>query len=87
MEILGIIFLATLVEGMINYIFGDKNNTFYLKYMALILGVVLAIIYKVDILAMAGLVTEVSFVNYILSGMIIGRGSNYVNDLISTIRG
>lgn len=90
MEIVGILFLATLIEGMITYIFGDKENRTdnrnYLKYVSLGLGVALAIIYKVDILAMAGLVTGNPIINYVLSGMIIGRGSNYVNDLIGTIR-
>ena len=87
-NILGIVFLATFVEGLIEYLFAkDGVSQPVLKYAALLIGVILAIAYKVDILAMIGLVTTVPFIGYVISGIIIGRGSNYVNDVFTMIRG
>ena len=86
MEILGIVFLATFVEGMITYFKGTNTNSMpILKYVALALGIVVAIGYNIDIPAMAGVVTGYPLVSNIVSGIIIGRGSNYVNDILKTI--
>ncbi len=86
MEIaLSIIFLATFTEGLIEYIAGKaKKSRPYIKYVALAIGVALAIAYKVDIPGMVGLTTPYLLANYIVSGIIIGRGSNYVHDVLST---
>ncbi len=87
-DILGILFLATLLEGFIAYLFGEgqgeKRN--YLKYVALVFGTIMAVSYKIDIPAMVGLTSPYPFVSFILSGLVIGRGSNYVNDLIGSFR-
>lgn len=87
--ILGIIFLATFVEGLINYITGDSDGVprVVLKYAALVVGVLAAIAYQVDIPTMAGLATAWPVANYIVSGIIIGRGSNYVHDVLGSLRG
>lgn len=88
MEIVaGIFLLAFFVEGLVEYLFGKENGSQpALKYVALALGVGLAIAYNVDILAMAGLVSPVPLIGNIVSGIIIGRGSNYVNDFVSKLR-
>lgn len=90
--IAGIFLLATLIEGLISYIFGStgevgvQSGRSYVKYISLALGIGAAIAYRVDIPAMVGLVSPLPFVSYIVSGLIIGRGSNYLNDIISTFR-
>jgi hypothetical protein len=58
----------------------------YTHFLALAMGVGLAIAYHVDIPTMFGLTTNYGIVNYIVSGIAIGRGSNYLNDLISSVR-
>jgi len=84
----GILLLAALVEGFVQYTFGDSERARpYLKYVAGLLGIAAAIVYKVDIPSMFGLATDYGIANYIVSGIIIGRGSNYVNDIIGSIRG
>lgn len=87
MNILGITFLAVFLEGTITYLFGKSTNGArnWIKYISLLAGVALAIAYKVDIPSMAGL-AGVALINYIVSGIVIGRGSNYVNDLITSIK-
>lgn len=101
MDIFALIFLSTFVEGFVEYVFNvatgsiDNENINpnlakrlkpYTHYVALVLGVVVAIAYKVDIPSMFGLTTNFGIVNWIISGIAIGRGSNYLNDLISKVR-
>ncbi len=88
MNIIGIILLATLIEGTITYIFGEKSETPRpkLKYISLALGVGAAIAYQIDIPAMTGLVSQSAYVGYVVSGLIIGRGANYINDIFALIQ-
>lgn len=89
-SILGILLLATLIEGLITYVFGESSENPtrpYLRYVSLVLGVGAAIAYHVDIPAMLGLVSSYSLVGYVVSGLIIGRGANYVNDIFAMVRG
>lgn len=86
MEVLGIVFLATFVEGFITYLRGNsEKSTPWLKYVALALGVVVAVGYNIDIPAMVGIASGYPLVSNVISGIIIGRGSNYVNDLLQTV--
>lgn len=85
--ILGILLLATLIEGLVTYLFGEEvSGRTYLRYIALVLGVGASIAYKVDIPAMVGLSTSMPIIGYIVSGLIIGRGSNYLNDIMKLIQ-
>lgn len=87
MELAAIIFLAVFLEGTLNYIVGEhkENPRTWVKYVALVAGVGLAIGYKVDIPSMVGL-PFVPWLNYVLSGIAIGRGSNYLNDLVTSFK-
>jgi hypothetical protein len=59
---------------------GDKPLV--LRYTAVVLGVLLAIAYQADLLALVGLVSPVSpYVGYVVTGLVIGRGSNFLHDL------
>lgn len=82
--------LAFLAESMTEYIFGQAVDHFEklaklrwaLMYVALGAGVGLAFFYQVDLLALIGGQAE-SQVGYALSGLIVGRGANFVHDFIS----
>jgi len=79
--------LAILVEGIIQYFVTNENKKQpWLKYVAAVLGVVICIAYKADILLSLGLVSAFPFVGEVATGLIIGRGSNYLNDFISKVR-
>jgi len=85
--ILGIVFLATFVEGFVEYLFANVETAKpYLMYIALALGVALSVAYQIDIPSTLGLTTNYGWVNWVFSGLIIGRGSNYVNDVVSMVR-
>lgn len=86
--LVSILFLAALNEGMVEYIFAQYETMKpYLKYVALAGGILIAVFYNIDIPAMLGITSKYTLVNQILSGLMLGRGSNYVNDAISGIRG
>lgn len=54
-------------------------RTMALRYSA---GVVLCIAYAVDILALVALVSGWPLVGCVLTGLLIGRGANFVNDFV-----
>ena len=82
--------LAFLTESMVEYLFGQAVDHFEalskwrwaLMYVAALAGVGLAFYYKLDLLALIGQL-EPSPVGYLLSGLIIGRGANYLHDFVS----
>jgi hydrogenase/urease accessory protein HupE len=83
-----IMFLAFLTEGMTEYMFGKwEQMKASIPYIALAFGIVLAIAYDINIPAMVGLTAKFSLISNIVSGVIIGRGSNFTNDIISRVRG
>lgn len=78
-----------LVEGTITHLFGEsteENQKQWLRYVALAFGVVVSFAYQIDILADLGVTATAPWVGYITTGLIIGRGSNYVNDFVSKLR-
>lgn len=87
---IGIVLLATLIEGLITYIFGESSESStrpWIRYVSLVVGIAAAVAYKIDILAMAGLTAAYPYVGFVISGLVIGRGSNYLNDIVALIRG
>ncbi|MEE9198212.1 MAG: hypothetical protein V3U26_00280 [Dehalococcoidia bacterium] len=85
----GILVLAFLAESLTEYLFSRpladlKINREYLRYVAAGVGVVLALVYKVDILAQfPGLGAEYPVVGRVLSGLVLGRGANFAHDFYS----
>lgn len=83
--------LAFLTESMVEYLFGIAIDHFdsavkwrwTLMYVSALTGVGLAFYYQLDLLALIGEL-EATPVGYLLSGLIIGRGANYLHDFVST---
>ena len=86
----GVLFLSTLIEGLITYIAGERSEIDkprnYLKYISLALGILLAIGYNIRLTEWIGFSSTFPAVDYIISGIVIARGSNYVNDTIGRFR-
>lgn len=83
------IVLAIIVEGTLTYLFGESSEEStrpWLRYVSLGFGVVAAIAFQVDVIAALGVTSVYPLVGQIATGLVIGRGSNYVNDLISKMR-
>lgn len=83
---LAIFALATFVEGFVEYFISDPNKFQpWLKYVAAAIGIAVSIFYRLDVFALLGVTAAYPFVGYVITGLVIGRGSNYLNDLISKI--
>lgn len=96
LAILGVILLlAFLVESLVEYLFGpvfDKipkltKAKWSLMYIAMAVGIAGAFVYSFDLLYLLGqfLGVEISLTPYgiVLTGMAIGRGSNYLHDILT----
>lgn len=87
MNAIELLLLAFIVESFVEYAFNFQIIQPVKKYIALVLGVIVAICYKIDILSSFGaLQTPIPYVGSVISGLIIGRGSNYLNDIVSFIK-
>ena len=87
MDYFGLIFLAIILEGTITYVkeFFVRGNIKWEMLISIVIGVLVASAYRVDVLALAGLKTAVTYHGSVLTGILISRGSNYVFDLIKAV--
>ena len=87
-QIIGIMFLATFIEGLVEYTVGSAEGEHkpWLRYVSLALGVAAAVAYQIDIPGMIGLASAFPIANWIVSGIVIGRGANYANDIMTAFR-
>jgi len=78
--------LKPALDPLFNRLGLPEDVNLYL-YLSLILGVSLAFIYQLDLLAAAGLTDEADVFGIVLTGLFVGRGSNFVHDVISRVGG
>ena len=98
--IIGILILASLNEGLMEYFVAPWFERFrkeegeledgatdwrlyLLRYSSAAVGVLLCLAYQVDLLSILGLVSPVPYVGSFLTGLLIGRGANFVHDFAS----
>jgi len=79
-----IIVLVIIVEALVEY-FGTPIPSAYKPYVAAALGAALCLAYGADLLALLGYPASVPFVGSVLTGLLISRGSNVFNDLVSRL--
>lgn len=90
--ITALVFFASLVEGTIEFFIAQFIKGPALRYTSLALGVVIAIVYRLDVVAVLNQILDLNIlafnpiVNYVVTGIIIGRGANYLNDIVSLIK-
>ena len=51
-----------------------------LRYVSVIIGIALCIVYNVDLLLHFGLIPPWPWVGSMITGLLIGRGSNFIHD-------
>ena len=51
-----------------------------LRYVAALVGVGLCWAYRADLLALVGLDARFSLIGYLVTGLLLGRGANFIND-------
>lgn len=78
---------STLNESIIEYIFGSvKGLRPYLPLLSLGSAILLAFAYQINILSMLlGVESGSPLIDFILSGFMISRGSNFVNDFVQRV--
>ncbi|TSC86830.1 MAG: Uncharacterized protein G01um10147_705 [Microgenomates group bacterium Gr01-1014_7] len=90
MSPLAIVFaFATLNESIIEYLVGSvKEVRPYLPLIALATAIFLCFTYQINIFSsLLGLDSGNPFLDFLLSGFIISRGSNFVNDFVQKFLG
>lgn len=85
-----LLIFAVLIQFLVNRlkaILGVK----IMKYLpadviAALLGIIFAIMFKVDVFTYLGLTSSLPYVGYIVSGLIISAGAPAVHELLSSVR-
>lgn len=94
---LSVVLLGATVEGIVEFLIGswlDNGDDAYKpkwkkmlpQYLALAIGVGVAVLFTVDLFSVFGLEPQIPILSQALTGVLIGRGSNYINDFISKWR-
>lgn len=78
------LFFGFLVESLVEYFLSEWIGK-WTKYASAAVGVVLSLAYQLDLVEA---LTSLSYpvVGCVLTGLVIGRGANYINDLIDFVR-
>ena len=86
-KIIEIMSFAMLTESIITYfkeffVYGDFS---FSMLFSIVLGVIIAIAYKLDLPEYLDLKSSIPYVGNILTGVLISRGSNYIYDILKTV--
>lgn len=84
-----VLVFAALNESIIEYIFGSVTQLRpYLPLISLGFGIMLAFSYQINFFsAVLDIENSSPFVDFLLSGFIISRGSNFLNDFVQKFLG
>lgn len=84
----GLFLLAVVVEATVSYVqewFVNKNFN-WKQIMAAVLGVIVAVGYNLDLIAMFGMQSVIPYLGVVLTGLIVSRGSNFIADLLKKVQ-
>lgn len=86
-EVSKMLMVCVVLEGIITYInsFFVIGEPHYQMILSLIFGIFIAVVYKIDLLKLANIESEIPYIGCVLTGMLISRGSNYVHDILQTL--
>ena len=83
----GIASLAILIEVIITYLnqFFVQENFCWQITLSIVLGIVIAVAYKLDLPAHFNLNSQIPYVGCVLTGILLSRGSNYLFELLKKL--
>jgi len=89
MDFAGLVIVAILVEAIWeNLKMTYKEGKFSISMLgALLLGILVCILAKIDVFEIVGIDISIKIIAYILTGIIVSRGANFVSDLFKRLRG
>ena len=92
MEFATFIFAAVLIEAVVTTF--DNAYSRYAEWkfwvplvLGIGVGVLVAVNYGVDLFSYLGLEGKVPVIGAVLTGIVFGRGANYVSDIMSKVQG
>ena len=82
-----VVTFAVLIEAIITYMnqFFIEDGFCWKMLLSIILGMTVAVAYKLDLPAYFNLKSDIPYIGCILTGILISRGSNYVFDLLEKL--
>lgn len=85
-QFFNVILLSIVIEGIITYANEWFTNGIKWQQLAsVLLGVLIAVAYKADLIALFGITTPIPYVGCALTGILLSRGSNYIFDFIKQV--
>ena len=86
-KMFSIVTFAFLIEAIITYFneFYVQGNICWQMIFSLILGIVVAVAYNLDLPSYFNLKSDVPYLGCILTGILLSRGSNYVFEIIKKL--
>ena len=87
MQMFSVLVMSVIIEAVITYIktiVVDKTIKWQV-IVSMVLSIALSLAYGLDIPALVGIVSPISYVGNVLTGILVSRGSNYIFDLLKTI--
>lgn len=88
MDYVQLVIVAILVEAIwtnIKMIY-DKNKISISMIGSLVISILLCILTQVDIFSVIGLPINIPIIGSLLTGIVVSRGANVLNDLLSKIK-
>lgn len=83
-----ILILASLNEAIIEYLFGNLASLKpYLNLIGLTLSILLTFLFQISIFSFVGLQTNSPALDFLFTGIIISRISNFINDFSQKVLG
>ena len=80
--------IETLVEFLVAPVLDRVGRSWLLPYAACLFGIVFSFAYRLDILrALLGIVPVHPIIGHLVTGLALGRGSNFIHDLFGRITG
>jgi hypothetical protein len=87
-ELMVVFVFAILVEAIINMTLGDVPVWGWVKKVcAYAVGIAVCVIWKVGLIQMLGVENGIPIADFIITGIVISRGSNYLNQIVTKLKG
>lgn len=81
--------MSAIVEAIVETLkmIWDKDKISTSKIVAIVIGIFVAMTYQIDLLAVIDIIAVLPVFGYILTGILISRGANFISDFVKMIRG
>lgn len=80
-------FLVEAIVDTMKLVYDREQGIQIPKILSIAVGLVLAFVIQLDILQLLKLTTDIHIVGVALTGILVSRGGNFVNDLFDKLKG